>query len=133
MTGARIRVLEYVRLRSQPFGDYMVKSRFRDVAALAVLALLCLGVYAPHILGRTTTIGTIDRLATFMSVRKFHVETIRKGELQGWNERTLMGVSTWGLPHIEVASLFWTRKRAAISGCEPLGFFGPHAALVFGA
>ncbi len=85
----------------------MVKFRFGDLAAVVALALLCLGVYSSHISGRTTTIGTIDRLATFTSVRKFHVETLKEGELQGWNERTLAGVSTWGLPHMAPLPLAW--------------------------
>ncbi|MGB3934635.1 MAG: hypothetical protein WBL29_02860 [Burkholderiales bacterium] len=35
-----------------------------------------------------------------MNVRKFHVETLQQGSVQGWNERSLTGISTWGLPHM---------------------------------
>jgi hypothetical protein len=65
---------------------------------LLLLALLGLGLFGPHVLGRGTFIGDADRLNTFLNIRKFSADSIRElGQVPSWNDRMFLGFGTCGL------------------------------------
>lgn len=77
----------------------ILRSRRQDLLALLALATLAAALWRSHLLGRATHIGNSDRLDQFLSLRKFHVETIQEGSRQAWSESEFMGVNTYGMPY----------------------------------
>ena len=69
-----------------------------DGLAVAVLVLLALSLFGPHLLGQSRFVGNSDRLYTFLNVRLFEVEQLRAhGSVPAWTDRLLMGEPLDGL------------------------------------
>lgn len=67
--------------------------------ALSLLAVGPVLLFRLHIIGHATFIGNSDRLNSFLNVLKFHVDSLTRGRLDGWNEYMFMGFDTFGLPY----------------------------------
>ena len=69
-----------------------------DVLAMAALVLLSLSLFGPHLAGQSTFIGNSDRLYTFLNVRLFETEQLRRhGTVPAWTDRHFMGAPLGGL------------------------------------
>jgi hypothetical protein len=65
---------------------------------LIVTAETC--VFAPHLFGRALFMGDSDRLNTFLSIRKFEIESVQQGGVKAWSDFQFMGMATIGLAHM---------------------------------
>ena len=98
----------------------------RHVVCLAALALVGLGVFAPHLLRRGTFVGDADRLNTFLNMRTFSADSVREmGRIPSWNERMFHGFGTTGLhwmlpeadPFAYFQALFPRESLLYVAGC----------------
>jgi hypothetical protein len=72
---------------------------WRDVAAVAMLALLSLILFRSHIFGDGLYIGNPDRLNSNLKILKFHLDGLASGHLDAWNQFEMLGYDTFALPY----------------------------------
>ena len=79
--------------------------RFRaDVWALLFFALMTVGLFRLHLVGRGTFIGDSDRLNNLLNIRTFEVRTLQHRGALAWNENEFMGFDAYGLPWVSIVA-----------------------------
>jgi hypothetical protein len=71
-----------------------------DLVAFGVFALLGIVLFRMHLFGPWTFVGDGDRLDSFLNIRLYEVDCLRKGRFPTWNEFMFMGFNASGLHYM---------------------------------
>jgi hypothetical protein len=89
--------------------------RSGHVLALLLVIATQTCVFAPHLLGHALYMGDSDRLNTFLSIRKFEIESVQQGGVKGWSDFQFMGMATIGLAYMLPDPFMWVEALFPVS------------------
>lgn len=89
-------VVQVVRIGPQKVAAKVYRA---DLAYLLALAGLVALLFRHFLLGRAVFIGNTDRLNNYLNMLRFHVDGIRGGRLNAWNENLFGGMNSFALAY----------------------------------